>query len=154
MPPVRVTVKVIRLVPALPSVDGDVVDRDERRRAVVVDDRAGRGAVGDAAAGRVGQRDGEALVALGVEVAVDVEGDRLRGLAGGEADLAGERLAGGEIAGLGVERPAAERHGPIGGDGAGAVAGAGDGEADGVVPALPSKTAVSAIDRLGALTAL
>ncbi len=59
----RETVNVAVVVPALPSVDGDVVHREAGRR-VVVGDGAQGGAVGDRGVRGVRQRDREGLVGL------------------------------------------------------------------------------------------
>ena len=61
--------------------------RSRSRGAVVVADQAiGRGRAEDGAVGRAGQGDQEALVGLDLGVAVDADGQRLAGLAGGEGD--------------------------------------------------------------------
>src|SRR5207245_1356872 len=59
--------------------------------AVVVGDGAETLSVGDRGVARVGQIDGEGLVGLVGVVAVDLHGDGLDGLAGGEADRARRR---------------------------------------------------------------
>ena len=101
----------------------DVVDRDRRRRAVVIDDGAVGEAVGDRRAARVPDGDDEHLVALADRVAEHGDGDRARRLAGTER----QRAAGARVIragrGAAVSRVVADRH----------VLGAGDGQSDGKV---------------------
>src|SRR5207244_2185831 len=87
-----------RLFPAVALGAGDVRDA-EGRRHVVVDDGAGAGRTAEGSAAGGAEVESEGLVRLDHGVAVDQDGDGLRGLAGGE-----------------VAGPGADGDGAVGGD--------------------------------------
>ena len=121
---------------------GHVVDRQGRRR-VVVGDRADALAVGDRGVDRLGQVDEEGLVDLVEHVALDLDGEGLGGLAGGEDERA---AGGGVVAGrMAVPLAVAESTVTVWPLGALRLTV----KVALIVPALPSVTVTSLIERVG-----
>ncbi len=85
----------------------------------------------DGAADGVREGDGEGLVGLEVDVALDVDADRLRGFAVGEGDLAREDRARDEIVRARIAGAARRADRIIGGDRAGGAGAARHGEGEG-----------------------